>query len=809
MKKQLSFILCGLSFSMGAMAATLTPEQALQRLNTQGMQKIGGLNGVTRDLVYTAKTLSGAPAVYVFENSGNRGYLLLSADDAAAPILGYADAGSFDAEAMPEQMKWWIEEYGRQIEYARANNIPTYVAPTRAADDRKAIAPLLKTKWNQTNPYNELTPVIDGVQSPTGCVATAVAQVMKYWNYPERATGTGTITNPATGGNESMALGEEPFAWDKMLNSYSGRYTKEEAHAVAYLMKAVGYASKMNYGKYSSGAISYMAGLALINNFGYNPDLQYCTRNYYNAADWEDLIYNEIANDRPVVYGGQSMSVGHEFVCDGYNGDGYFHFNWGWSGMGDGYFLLNSLNPSAIGTGGGEGGGYNYAQDVLVGIQPEQGQVVAPNLVQYGALEAKVSGLNIELSVVDDRGLSYWFNTGLQGMVTTLGLAVESLDSGEIMEYKTLGSYNVGAPEYRYTETGGFTLSFRGIEGNISYKFPMKYDDGNYRLTVVQQPSGTDQWIPVLTLPQYYNYVDITVTDGELTVKSLPAGYITLESGVAVSTISYGCVTKMKIVAANNSDKELTQGFYPELFFSDGHEAMVGDGIVLTIPAHSTVEEEFITTFRVKNGVTAPTSKQQYILGWFDPITGNMYDYMQDVTMEVQNGSPSVTINKFEIADVTPDTSDPEYSALYTVPGEDVKFVLDMTNKRNFFGYPISVVIFPIGSTTPLMTVLCDPILMLNAKEEGETSASINLSALPKNTVFCAGIWYEKGNDFTPLDQNAILYFKLTESAGVDTIGEDEAPTKYYNLQGVEVTNPAKGMLLIKKQGSKTQKIIY
>ncbi len=805
MKKQISFILCGLSFSMGAMAASLTPEQALQRLNTPGMQKIGGRDGVTRDLVYTAKTLSGDPAVYVFENSGKRGYMLLSADDAAAPILGYSDSGSFDPKTMPEQMKWWIEEYGRQIEYARANNIPAYSAQTRA-EDRKAVAPLLKTKWNQTEPYDAMTPVIGGVQSPTGCVATAVAQVMKYWQYPEVATGTGTISNPVDGGTLSMALGEEPFAWDKMLNSYSGAYTDEQAHAVAYLMKAVGYASQMKYGQYSSGAFSYIAGLALMDNFGYNPDIEYCTRNYYGADEWEEMIYNEVANGRPVIYGGQSTSVGHEFVCDGYNGDGYFHFNWGWSGMGDGYFLLNSLNPNALGTGGGSGGGYNYAQDVLVGVQPKKEQVVMPNLVQFGALEASVSGLNVELSVVDSRGLTCWFNTGMHSVVMALGLAVESLETGEILKYESMGSYNVEAPEW--TVGTSLQMAYAGITGQINYKMPITYADGKYRLTVVFKPSGSDQWTPALTMPQYYNYVEITKTGNKLAVDALPEASITLDSAEAVSAIYYGMVAKMKIKATNNSDKELTQGFYPELF-SNEQEEMLGDGIVLTIPAHATVEEEFVTTFRLLNGASAPTTKRMYQLGWYDPVNRKMYDIVEDITMDVVSGNPSVTVESFDIAGVTPKPNQ-EYDALYTVENDEAEFNLTLTNKRGFFGYPIYVLIFKMdGSGDEVMRASFEPLLTLTARETGETTAVVNVSSLPKNKVYAAAIWYQGPKGLTPLDDNKIIFFEVAEGAGVDIIGVDETPVKYYNLQGVEVANPAKGQLLIKKQGTKTQKVIY
>ena len=807
MKKQISFILCGLSFSMGAMAASLTPEQALQRLNTPGMQKIGSMDGVTRDLVYTAKTLSGDPAVYVFENSGKRGYMLLSADDSAAPILGYSDSGSFDPKAMPEQMKWWIEEYGRQIEYARTNNIPAYSAQTRA-EDRAVVTPLLKTKWNQTEPYDAMTPVIGGVQSPTGCVATAVAQVMKYWQYPEVATGTGTINNPVDGGTLSMALGEEPFAWDKMLNSYSGKYTDEQAHAVAYLMKAVGYASQMKYGQYSSGAFSYIAGLALMDNFGYNPDIEYCIRNYYGADEWEEMIYNEVANGRPVIYGGQSTSVGHEFVCDGYNGDGYFHFNWGWSGMGDGYFLLNSLNPNALGTGGGSGGGYNYAQDVLVGVQPKKEQVVAPNLVQFGALEASVSGLNMELSVVDARGTTCWFNTGLHNMTVNLGLAVQSLETGEI-KYDSLGSYSVLAPEYSVGNS--LQMYYNGIPGQINYKLPISYDDGKYRLTVVVKSTGSEQWTPVLTMPQYYNYVEVTKTGNKLTVDALPEAAITLESAEAVSALYYGMVAKMKIKATNNSDKELTQGFYPELF-SNGKEEMLGDGIVLTVPAHTTVEQEFITTFRLLNGASAPTSQRLYQLAWYDPVNGKMYDgVVEEVTMKIISGSPSVTINSFVIEGLTPNNNNPEYSNFYTIEGgEDVKFLLSMTNKRGFFGYPISVVIFKMdGSGQDVMRAAFEPLLTLDAKATGETSAVMDLSSLPKNMIYAAGVGYQSGRNLMPLDEDSMIFCEVTAGAGVDVIGVDEAPVKYYNLQGVEVANPAKGQLLIKKQGTKTQKVIY
>ena len=130
-----------------------------------------------------------------------------------------------------------------------------------------------------------------------------------------------------------------------MIDSYNGSYTDEQAAAVAYLMKACGYSCDMAYTPNSSGALSINAAKALFENFKYNPNLQYLNRDYLSATEWENIIYAELAAKRPVLYGGRSSSVGHEFVCDGYDGNGYFHFNWGWGGMSDGYFLLDALNP--------------------------------------------------------------------------------------------------------------------------------------------------------------------------------------------------------------------------------------------------------------------------------------------------------------------------------------------------------------------------------------------------------------------------------------------------------------------------------
>ena len=398
--KKITLLLFIALFSSAGFASPLTPDQALQRIKSSSLRSKGINNTENLTLRHTFLTETKVPTLYVFAHNNDSGFILLSADDAAAPVLGYSDKGNFNADEMPPQMKWWLSEYSRQIEYAAEKQIGTYTS-TANNGSRKTVAPLMSTRWNQDAPYNLLVPSKDSRNYPTGCVATAMAQVMKYWNYPERGTGSGSITLPSGAQGESSMNFRIAFDWENMLDIYkSGDYDDTQAKAVATLMKACGYSTKMNYSMGGSGTLSRFAAQALVNNFSYNPDIEYCERDYYSAAEWEGMLYAEMAAGRPVLYGGVSSSVGHEFVCDGYAGDGYFHFNWGWGGMSDGYFLLAALDPGSVGIGGGTGSdGFNYAQDIIIGIQPRASYSYTPRMTQLGNLSATVSGKSVTMTL--------------------------------------------------------------------------------------------------------------------------------------------------------------------------------------------------------------------------------------------------------------------------------------------------------------------------------------------------------------------------------------------------------------------------
>lgn len=322
----------------------------------------------------TISDVSGNPSIYVYTYFGDNGFLLLSAYDSAPALLGYSETNDFDTRRMSESTTAWVANYASQI--AVAKDIKGYrFAPTRA-DDRVKIEPMVKTTWDQLSPYNGQCPLVGVRRSVTGCVATAMAQIMNYWKYPEVGQGEITYTPNNFSSPLSLDFSTVEFDWDNMLDSYpyNASSTDPSSKAVATLMKACGYAVKMNYSPDASGANSNLIGYGMRTYFGYDSGVQYTARSGYSNSAWDKMVYENLLNVGPLIYDGQSSTGGHSFVCDGYDGKGYYHINWGWGGHSDGYFLLDELTPSDIGT-GGHYGGYNMSQDAVFGIMPPVGRL--------------------------------------------------------------------------------------------------------------------------------------------------------------------------------------------------------------------------------------------------------------------------------------------------------------------------------------------------------------------------------------------------------------------------------------------------
>lgn len=366
-KSLLMLSLLGLTTASVA-ARSLGPSEALSRaLSGSSVSRSAQISVKQTPVMTVGKSAS--PVLYVFE-AEDGGYLVVSADDVAVPLLGYSSGEKFDVENMPENMRWWLSQYQTEIEYAVKNGIETFDGRSTRAE-RDAIAPLLTTRWNQSAPYNNLCPTDENMDlCVTGCVATSMAQVVNYHEWPAK------LKDPAFdykwrsyGYNLRWTFNGE-FDYANMLDDYKNGYDDVQATAVAQLMKACGYAVEMDYSPNASGAFTFDIPSALINHFDYDAGAYLAQREYYTLSEWEDLIYNDLKTCGPVIYGGgDSYGNGHSFVCDGYQGDGFYHINWGWGGISDGYFRLSALDPDSQGIGGGSMSGYNSGQDAVIGLK--------------------------------------------------------------------------------------------------------------------------------------------------------------------------------------------------------------------------------------------------------------------------------------------------------------------------------------------------------------------------------------------------------------------------------------------------------
>lgn len=291
----------------------------------------------------------GSSGAYYLVNLNPRGWVIVSADDVAEPILGYSASGSLEPDRMPENMRGLLEGYAREIKEIAsltAEPHPDWVstrALTRAPGGR-AIEPLIAVNWNQTEPYNAYCPQGTAL---VGCVAVAMSQAMSVQRYPDRPQGSASYASVIYGGLSIDFDAERAYNWNDIL---SGSNNYDEA---ARLMYHAGMSVRMDYGVDGSGIPSNEVNRitdALRENFSYPESVQYIWRDQYDG-DWDQLLVNELNAGRAIVYNAvdSKSSSGHSFNLDGYDGDGRFHVNWGWGGTGNGYFGVDNLRDLAMG----------------------------------------------------------------------------------------------------------------------------------------------------------------------------------------------------------------------------------------------------------------------------------------------------------------------------------------------------------------------------------------------------------------------------------------------------------------------------
>ncbi len=387
--KRLTIIAALLLMAMPMMAERVTPETA-RKVATTFLNNNGAKAAQLTDLSKSA----GFQNLYIF--TADEGFVVMAADDCVQPILGYALDGFFPADDMPANVSSWLQGYNDEIQYAIDHQLEATAETvqlwkdliegnSKAARATIVVDPLIQTKWNQNKYYNDLCPAISSGPNGhayTGCVATAMAQILKYWEYPSH--GIGSHSYEWNNQTFSADFGATTYDWDNMNLYYNYYYddngtfqwlstpTSVQIEAVATLMYHCGVSVNMKYrGSGGSSATTADVVYALKNYFNYSSNIAYKTKSDYED-EWISMVKAELDANRPLQYRGQDSGGGHSFVCDGYDSDDYFHFNWGWSGAYDGYFSLDNLDTGANNQSGQGNGVYTDNQAAIFGIQPSQ-----------------------------------------------------------------------------------------------------------------------------------------------------------------------------------------------------------------------------------------------------------------------------------------------------------------------------------------------------------------------------------------------------------------------------------------------------
>lgn len=351
------------------------------RMNSDELQKADDLQ-----LVYTAASTGAQSVNYYFVfNAGKAGFVMVSADDQVIPVFGYSTEGAYAANNVPPAAVGYFKHYADEIQYAIEHNIAAsdetaaewkmlLSGKASGAQKTTAVTPLVTTKWNQDPYYNALCPTQGSQNAVTGCVATAMAQVMKFWNFPIKGTGTKTYT-PSGFATQTANFAATTYNWTAMPAQLTSTSSSTAVSAVATLMLHAGISVEMMYGLNSSGAYvsnsssPVSAENALKQYFGYSSTLTSIYRSNIGSA-WVQTIKDELDNGQPVMYAGYTPSFsGHVWVVDGYDASSNFHVNWGWGGMADGYYAAGNMTPGSTGTGGASGG-FNQNEHAIIGITP-------------------------------------------------------------------------------------------------------------------------------------------------------------------------------------------------------------------------------------------------------------------------------------------------------------------------------------------------------------------------------------------------------------------------------------------------------
>jgi hypothetical protein len=651
MKKFYSVIAL-LLMALSVSAVPVDQETALGEARAFLLRNVQGKAGMKLAPARLGLTLGQAnDAFFVFNVGQEDGFVVVSGEDGTPAILGYADKGSFDAKTAPASVKSFLESYAEEIQWLRNHPQKAQSQALRAprfVNIKRAITPLLQTAWNQDEPFNNNVPYFlkeENGRSLTGCVATAMAQIMKYYEWPAATKAEIPAYDCLSQfqGYDPIHVAAVPAGtkldWANMLYYYYGVESDEENAAVATLMATAGAAVQADYRNEVNGGTSATNGMAmnaLKTYFDYSPNCRILGRSGYLMDEWHEILYNELKEGRPVMMGGRSSGGGHAFVVDGYSSDDYFHINWGWGGYCNGYFLLSVANPGSTQGAGASSkpDGYSKEQEAIIGIEPNKGQtpmVMARMITDI----LSVSGNEMTstyYSLVEGKNT---FNVGI-GYIKADG-SIQPIE----------GYATVELDYYYGSSSNGWTFPVKGLA------------DGTYKIMPVSKLASDTEWKYSLN-PRMF-YVQATVKGGEVSLQ-----LIRPVIDFQVTKFSYNEVpTQARQLEVNVEIQNRADEYYGSLYLQlkegDAQPSVFELGV--TLPEKSTTTVTFFIT---------PYKATTYDMYVTDAL-GTVYGQGKLEVAAAPSENPVVTVEDLVITNGEAPAEGERFGTVYGLMAGDVK----------------------------------------------------------------------------------------------------------------------------------------
>ena len=789
MKRAVLFIIFLLFLTSAGFAKSRTSSEALSIAGSfcrksQSTIKKMSLEGITLKLVYTCtdsiatRSSSGNVYYYVFNIENSNGFVIVSGDDRAKDILGYSDSGSFDINSLPPNFVYWLGCYQQELKELMEQPETTSTiallqlsAPNeinvRQASYATSVAPLLGgIKWNQDSPYNNFCPIINTSTSEravTGCIATAMSQVMRYYKWPVQGTGSNTYTPKRLTTPLTVDFSQTTYDWANMSETYNSSSTQVQKDAVATLMYHAGVAVNMDYGT-TSGADDINMARALMKNFGYDSNIQYYMRDFYTRSEWIDFLKAELNVQHPVLYRGQSTDVGHMFVCDGYDNNSLFHFNWGWGGSSDGYFELSALNPGSLGIGGGNSGGFNSVQAIVLGVQkPSALSIVPPSqLYLYSPLTTSVSLVNRVDSFTTNMNL---YNRGINIFSGSIGIALYN-NTGFI---KLIDSFPVASLD---SDWGWNNLSYNS---NI----PSLVADGSYKLYSVYKATEQTDWLIMRGKVGTPNYLNVTVTPSNVSFTNpdvLPK--LTLNSLTVTGNLYQNKTGRFNVSITNNGGEyNSVLVIYLQSVTSSTVKQIVSNDPI-NIPVGETKNFDLTGDILLVAG-------QYNLFAMYDPVND------RSNVETVSSIGDSLTVNVLAEpteAPVMTLASQISFPDPIKVNKSNAVLTAHIKNTGGYFYNKVVAFVFPITGGASLTYFGYQPVI-LDKNEEREITFSGNIDLDPGSYITAIRYWNlttSAWGSFDPGTYGQISFILVNDAIGMEQTTQIK-PTLYPNPATVKL----------------------